>query len=89
MLSYVADIVPLFREKDLGCMDKRHWPLADAVFMCDPAGSDVYADHWHARYTFSRLSSTDPFERMPKGGPSWSQESLLKFQQWMDDGFHP
>lgn len=88
MLSYVADIYPIY-ESLAGCMIDRNWPLNDANFMCDPRGGRDFPDHYHARKTYYRLSTTNPNLRMPPGGPYLSDEQLALYRQWMDEGFNP
>jgi hypothetical protein len=74
-LGYEHDIKPLFRDMDVACMNPRHIPLRDAIWMCVPANADrVYA----------RLFN----KTMPKDGP-WPPDRIALFKQWMDQGYKP
>jgi len=82
--SFATDILPLFKPTDIGCMAPRGVLLGSADWMCDPAGADGYPDHGNARRVFSALSRGV----MPPNR-KWPQESLEKFDQWINEGFNP
>lgn len=88
MLSYLNDIYPMY-ENWAGCMIDRNWHLDKTDFMCDPQGRHGIPDHYHARKTYARLSTTNPNIRMPPGGPYLSDEQLALYSQWMEEGFNP
>ena len=88
-VSFDADIKPLFRPRDINCMNGHGVRLANYGFMADPAGDENYPDHAHARKVFCFLSAGACAPRMPLGGPYWSDAQLTLYQQWMDDGFLP
>ena len=69
MVSYAADIRPLFNAHDLACMRRKGVKLDDYAWMSDPAAGDDYPDHANARlvYDYVRPDGAEP--RMPMGGP--------------------
>lgn len=85
-VSFAADILPLFRAKDMQCMAAQGVQLSDYGYMSDAVGNGQYPDHANARHVFDRLSGRET-PRMPSGGPYWSQPQLDRFQAWMDGGF--
>lgn len=82
--SFAAEILPLFKPGDIGCMAPRGILIGSAEWMCDPAAANGFADHGNARRVYSALSRGV----MPPNRP-WPQESLDIFQRWMTDGFNP
>lgn len=88
MTSYINDIYPLLKDQ-ADCMIARGWMLDRPEFMCDPTGGHGFADHYHARKTYDRLSTDNPLKKMPKGGPFWREDQLALFQSWMEEGFQP
>ena len=72
-LSFAADIRPLFRSYDINSME--------------PFGIDLssYGDvKKHAQSIYARLSAKE----MPCDGP-WSDDSVQKFEDWMESGMQP
>jgi hypothetical protein len=61
--------------------------LNDFEYMGDDAGDDKFPDHANARHVFPRLRGDAPGQRMPPGGPYWTQPMLDKFEAWMNGGF--
>jgi hypothetical protein len=76
------DVLPLFRHSDINCMRQRGVLLGDANWMCDPAGSDAFPDHAHARAVHDRLFD----QTMPPDG-GWSADKIKIYENWMIDGF--
>jgi len=74
-LGYDHDIKPLFRDRDVACMNPRHVPLRDASWMCVPA---------NAALVYGRLYN----KTMPKDGP-WPPDRIALFKRWMDQGCRP
>jgi hypothetical protein len=74
-LGYDHDIKPLFRDRDVACMNPRRIPLRDPNWMCVPA---------NAALVYARLFN----KTMPKDGP-WPPERIAMFKQWMDEGCNP
>jgi hypothetical protein len=85
-VSFSQDILPLFRARDIACMQRLDIRLDDYDYMSDPAGNDAFADHAHARKVCDQLTGVAT-PRMPLGGPYWSDDQLQLFAQWMTDGF--
>lgn len=88
MLSYRENIMPLMFDEG-ECMENLGWMLHDVDFMIDPAGGQGFDDHFHARKTYARLSTTNIAKKMPKGGPYWTDEQLTLYRKWMEEGFNP
>jgi len=82
--GFVTEILPLFRPGDITCMASKGVRLADAQWMCDPAGNHGFDDHSNARRVYATLSAGF----MPPG-QKWSQDQLDIFSSWMTDGFQP
>jgi hypothetical protein len=82
-LSFERDIRPLFRTIDINHMFPFGVFLVDYAYMGDPSD-----DYRNARRVFERLTGTVT-PRMPPGGPVWTADMLLSYEQWMADGFLP
>jgi hypothetical protein len=82
--GFGTDVLPLFRQVDINCMNTKGVHLGDAQWMCDAAGNDDFEDHANARRVFAALSSGF----MPPG-QRWPQDSLTLYSSWMADGFQP
>ncbi|HEX8500743.1 MAG TPA: hypothetical protein VF659_09140 [Pyrinomonadaceae bacterium] len=85
-VSFNGDIKPLFRTKDINCMNGFGVQLADYGYMSDPAGDGTYPDHANANHVYAHLAGTET-PRMPTGGPFWDQSQLDLYRQWMSCGF--
>jgi hypothetical protein len=88
MVSYEHDILILMQDPE-ECMENMGWLLSDVEFMTDPVGGQGFDDHFHARKTYARLSTTNLARKMPKGGPYWTDDQLALYRQWMEEGFQP
>ena len=88
-ISFQSEIRPLFRGKDIACMQKFGVALGDYAYMSDAVGDADYPDHAHARRVFCHLLADSCEPRMPMNGPYWSDDQLALFNQWMTDGFAP
>jgi hypothetical protein len=86
MTSFSTDIVPLFRQKDINCMNGQGVELTSYTYMSDPTGDATYPDHANARRVLARLRG-DEKPRMPMGGPFWTDDALNTYQSWLDGGF--
>jgi len=84
--SFANDIAPMFLPAQVMCMKNKGVGLLDFQYMSDASGDDTYADHANARHVYGRLSGNEG-NRMPPGGPYWSQKMLSKFADWMTGGF--
>jgi hypothetical protein len=89
MVSYAADIRPLFDARDVACMRRKGVMLGDYGWMSDPAPGDGYDDHAHSRMVFDFVRPDGKEPRMPLGGPYWEDEQVALYQRWMDEGFQP
>ena len=78
-VSFVRDILPLFRPVDIEHMTRLGVALGDYAYMSVKNNAQkVYA------------SLQDGFApRMPPGGPYWSETQLQLFAKWMADGLQP
>ena len=81
VISFEADIVPLFRPMDIECMRGRPEPvlLIDYIFMSIPSNAQMVLDYLKG----------DSTPRMPFGGPYWSDDALSLFQDWISGGLQP
>jgi hypothetical protein len=75
LLSFAADIRPLFRFGDITCMSRAGVPLDDANWMCVPK---------NAARVYTQLSSKE----MPPDAP-WPDAQITRFKTWMDQGCKP
>jgi hypothetical protein len=87
--GFAADIQPMFSHGQIQCMKAQDVDLASYDYMSDVAADEVFADHANARHVLARLRGDPPGQRMPPGGPYWTQDMLDTFQAWMDGGFAP
>jgi hypothetical protein len=85
-VSFITDVLPLFRAGDIACMARFGVRLSDYAYMSDASGDNSYPDHANARNVYAHLTGTAA-PRMPEGGPYWSTAQLQLFDRWMTDGF--
>jgi hypothetical protein len=71
-LSFVADILPLFRDGDVECMQSMGINLADPVWMCVPE---------NAQSVYDSVASGS----MPPDDP-WPDARVTLFKRWLDEG---
>jgi hypothetical protein len=69
-LSYTRDIRPLFRSRDISCMQDFGFDLGKLSDV-RMRSADIYA----------RLAA----KSMPEDGP-WPDDKIALFKQWMDEG---
>jgi hypothetical protein len=84
-LSFSLNILPLFRQKDIVCMESLEVRLNDYAYMGNSAGDDVYKDYANARHVLAHLTGEEQ-PRMPKGGPFWDDGKLEIFRNWVASG---
>ena len=85
IVSFAADIKPLFRPVDVDHMIRGGIKLDDFQYMSDP--TDNYK---HAQDVYDALvprNGQPP--TMPPGGPYWTQAQLALFAKWRSDGYRP
>jgi hypothetical protein len=75
VVSFKADILPLFRPQDISCMSGKGVILDSYEYMSEPDNAQEVYDH---------LTGATP-PRMPLGGPFWSAEQLDLFHRWMTE----
>jgi hypothetical protein len=73
-VSFAKDIKPLFRPKDIACMNGNGIDLTSY--------NDVKAN---AANIYQQLSTF----AMPLGGPHWTAAQLALFNSWMTQGYAP
>jgi hypothetical protein len=78
IVSFAADVLPMFRAVDISHMKTRGFPLDDYAFMSQAANAQNVFDH---------LTGAVP-PLMPPNG-KWPQPKLDKFKAWMDGGLKP
>ena len=57
--SYSKDVKPLFRQRDIDCMNPFGVLLDDFNYMSDPTGDGVFADHANGRHVYARLTGEE------------------------------
>jgi len=81
MVSFSADIKPLFREIDISHMKRGGVELDSYEYMSNPDNAN------------SVLASVSPQggqpPSMPPGGPYWTPAQLALFARWQEDGYKP
>jgi hypothetical protein len=81
MVSFSADIKPLFREIDISHMKRGGVELDSYEYMSNPDNAN------------SVLASVSPQSgqppSMPPGGPYWTPAQLALFARWQEDGYKP
>ena len=82
-VSFASQIVRMFRQKDIDCMQAYGVLLNNYTYMSDPSGNHANASQVRDYLT----GALTP--RMPKGGPFWAQTMIDLYNQWMSDGFQP
>ncbi len=71
-LSFVTDILPLFRDEDIDCMKPMGIDLDDPAWMCVPANAqNVYREVY---------AGTMPPDE------AWAADRVSLFKKWMDAG---
>ncbi|MBY5884589.1 hypothetical protein HFN49_00035 [Rhizobium leguminosarum] len=86
-LSFSADIKPMFSKGQVLCMKNKGVDLSAYEYMGDDTGDETFPDHANALHVFAKLRGDDPGQRMPPGGPYWSDAMLDSFEAWMNGGF--
>jgi hypothetical protein len=81
-ISFERDIVPLFRPMDIECMAGL---ASGGVFLVD---YDFMSQKVNAQKVIDRLKMIGP-NRMPLGGPYWSDASIQLLQDWINGGAKP
>ena len=84
LVSFAADIKPLFRPLDIAHMSP-HGKLDDYTYMSDPANNHGNAEA--VQQTVSPQGGRPP--SMPPGGPYWTEEQVALFAKWRTDGYQP
>ena len=81
LISFSADIKPLFRAIDISHMKRGGVELDNYTYMSNPENANRV------------LASVSPHgggpPRMPPGGPYWTPAQLALFKQWQTDGYQP
>ena len=85
LVSFAADIAPLFRPVDVAHMKVHGIKLDDYAYMSDP--SDSYSHAEAVQKTVSAHGAQPP--SMPPGGPYWTEDQLTLFAKWRADGYKP
>ena len=85
LVSFAADIKPLFRPVDVAHMNVHGIRLDDYKYMSDPANNHGNAEA--VQQTVSHLGGQPP--SMPPGGPYWTEEQVALFAKWRTDGYKP
>lgn len=83
IVSFEADILPLFTQMDIKHMEPLRVHLADYAYMSDPKN-----DHAHARHVYERVSIGEMPPRR-SGEQAWGPEQVELFSGWMKGGYQP
>jgi len=86
-VSFAADVVKLFRPKDITCMSSHGVMLDDYAYMSNAAGDGIFGVHANARHVYARLSGAEKPPMPPDGAGRWDAAKLAVFDDWMSDGF--
>jgi hypothetical protein len=85
LVSFAADIKPLFRPVDIAHMKPSGVKLDDYNYMSDPTNN-----YEHAQAVQDSLSPQNgDSPSMPPGGPYWTPQQLALFNKWRSDGYQP
>jgi hypothetical protein len=85
LVSFAADIAPLFRPVDVAHMKVHGVKLDDYDYMSDSSNNYSHADA--VQETVSPQGAQPP--TMPPGGPYWTKDQLALFAKWRADGYQP
>jgi hypothetical protein len=85
IVSFAADIAPLFRPVDVAHMEVHGVKLDDYEYMSDP--SNNYSNAEAVQKTVSPQGAQPP--SMPPGGPYWTEDQLTLFAGWRAGGYQP
>jgi hypothetical protein len=81
LVSFAANIRPLFRAIDISHMKSFGVGLDNYTYMSNPDNAN------------SVLAALSPHDgeppTMPPGGPYWNEAQLALFVQWQNDGYQP
>jgi len=83
IVSFQADILPLFTQTDIEHMEPLRVHLADYAYMSDPKN-----DHANAHHVYECVSIGE----MPpasSGEEPWGPERVELFSRWMKGGYQP
>ena len=81
LVSFAADIAPLFRPVDIAHMKVHGVDLDDYKYMSDPSNAQA------VEKTVAPQGNQPP--SMPPDGPYWTQDQLTLFAKWRADGYQP
>jgi hypothetical protein len=87
LTSFRADIVPLFRDRDLNCMRRHGVQLDDFAYMSSAVGDASFADHANARHVLARLNGSEA-PPMPPDSP-WPEPQITLFSDLIEEGCLP
>jgi hypothetical protein len=82
-VSFEADILPLFTQKDIEHMDPLRVRLNDYAYMSDPR-----SDHANAHQVYEVVSIGEMPPRN-SGEEPWRPEQVELFSRWMAGGYQP
>lgn len=85
IVSFAADIKPLFRPVDVDHMNRAGIKLDDYQYMSDPTGNHKNAQDVQDALTPQNGKPAS----MPPGGPYWTPAQLALFAKWRSDGYKP
>ena len=83
MVSFEADILPLFTQKDIEHMEPLRVHLGDYVYMSDPKGDHANAHHVYECVSIGEMPPAN------SGEEPWGPEQVELFSRWMKGGYQP
>jgi hypothetical protein len=83
IVSFEADILPLFTPKDVEHMEPLRVQLADYAYMSDPKNDHANAHHVYECVSIGEMPPPSSGER------PWGPEQVEVFSRWMKGGYQP
>ena len=80
-VSFEADILPLFTQKDIEHMDRLRVHLSDYAYMSDPTNDHANAHHVHECVSIGEMPPAN------SGEEPWRPEQVELFSRWMAAGY--
>jgi hypothetical protein len=83
IVSFEADILPLFTQKDIEHMEPLRVQLADYAYMSDPENDHANADHVYECVSIGEMPPPG------SGEQPWGPDQVDLFSRWMKGGYQP
>ena len=83
IVSFQADILPLFTQMDIDHMDPLRVHLSDYAYMSDPKNDHASAHHVYECVSIGEMPPPS------SGEAPWGPEQVELFSRWMTGGYQP